>query len=163
MNSEKKYLIFILLIFGLSSVVIQSIFVPFIEVNVWRPDLVLVIVLLIGKRFGALGGSTSGFILGIIQDSLAGMPVGITAMPKAIVGYASGKMRLLRLEGALMYIMFVGLILIHEMISYAFFRYKSQIPYSALLYSRVFPNTVYTTFILLIVHLFTQKYFSEKT
>ncbi len=161
MNQELKYYIFIFITFGLSSVILQSVFVPFIEINVWRPDLVLVIVLLTGKRFGAVGGSTGGFLLGILQDALTSMPIGISALPKAVAGYASGKLKSVRLEGAVYYLMFVILIFLHEVIFYLFVQFKIDISFYDLIYSRVFPNTIYTTLMLIFVNLFSQKYFTE--
>ncbi|MGD9898200.1 MAG: rod shape-determining protein MreD [Calditrichaceae bacterium] len=161
MNQELKYFIFIFIAFGISSVVLQSVFVPFIELNVWRPDLVLVVVLLTGKRFGSVGGSTSGFLLGILQDALTSMPIGISALPKAVAGYASGKIKAVRLEGAVYYLMYVVLIFLHEVIYYLFIQFKIDISFTELIYSRVFPNTIYTTLMLIFVNLFAQKYFTE--
>jgi len=161
MNHNTKYYFYILSIFGLGSIVLQSLLVPLIEISVWRPDLVLVIVLLIGKRFGATGGSSAGFFLGIIQDSLSGMPVGITAFPKVLLGYFSGKGKNLRLSVSMTYVWFILLIFVHEMITYAFFRYKTDLSYLYLLYSRIFPNTVYTTVMLFIINIFSRKYFNE--
>ncbi len=161
MNEEIKYFIFVILTFGLASIIFQSIFVPLIEINVWRPDFVLIIVLLMGKRFGSMLGSTAGFVLGIVQDSLSGMPVGITALPKAVAGYASGKLRPLPPEGTAYYLWFVLFILMHELISFLFFHFKSEVAYSLLIYSRVFPNTIYTTIMLVIITVFSKRYFKE--
>ncbi len=161
MKSETKYFLMILFLFGIGSLLLQSLVVPLMEIGLSKPDLVLVVVLLIGKRFRSVQGSTAGFILGLFQDSLTGMPIGITAFPKAIAGYAAGKTKAFRMEGTLYYIWFVFLILLHEMISFAFFQYKAELPYSLLLYTRVFPNTIYTTIMLFIVNFFTQKYFTE--
>jgi len=161
MKSETKYLLYILIIFGGGSIILQSLIAPLMEIHVWKPDFVLIIVLLTGKRFRSGWGSTTGFILGIIQDSLTGMPVGITALPKAIAGYASGKTTSVYPEGTLYYVWFIFLILLHEMITYAFFQYKTELTYTFLLYSRVFPNTIYTMLMLFIVHTFTRKYFDE--
>jgi len=161
MNHNTKYYLFIVLVFGLGSIILQSLLVPLIEINLWRPDLVLVIVLLTGKRFGAVGGSSAGFFLGIIQDSLSGMPVGITALPKALVGYLSGKTKAMRFTDTTYYILFLVFILIHELISYAFFQFKTDISYLYLVYSRVFPNTAYSMIILLVINNFSRKYFSE--
>ncbi len=161
MNQEVKYFLFVLLLFGISAIIMQSLVVPLIEVNLWQPDLVLVIVLLIGKRFDAIKGSTAGFVLGVLQDSLSPLPVGITALRKAIVGYASGKTKSLRLEGTTYYLWFILLIFIHEVIVYLFLQYKTDLNFTYLLYSRVFPNTVYTTLMLFIVNLFSGKYFTE--
>jgi len=161
MNQENKYFLFTLLLFGISAIVIQSLLVPLIEINLWQPDLVLVIVLLIGKRFDSIKGSTAGFVLGIMQDSLSPLPIGITALPKAIAGFAAGKTKVMRLEGAMYYVWFVLLIFIHEMITYLFLQYKTDLTFTYMLYSRVFPNTVYTTLMLFIINLFSGKYFTE--
>jgi len=161
MNQETKYFLFILLLFGFSAIIVQSLVVQLIEVNLWQPDLVLVIVLLVGKRFDPIKGSTAGFVLGILQDSLSPLPVGLTALPKALVGYASGKTKILRLEGAMYYLWFILLIFAHEAITYLFLQYKTDLTFTYLLYSRVFPNTVYTTLMLFIVNLFSGKYFTE--
>jgi len=161
MKSDTKYYILILLLFGVGSLILQTLLAPMMDIGLSRPDLVLVVVLLIGKRFQSIKGSTAGFLLGLIQDSLTGMPVGITALPKVIAGYAAGKTRSFYFEGTLYYIWFVFLILLHEMIAFAFFQYKTDLSYSVLLYSRVFPNTIYTTVMLFVVNSFTSKYFTE--
>ena len=161
MDQDTKYYFFIISAFGVSSIILQSILVPLIEITVWRPDLVLVIVLLMGKRFGSAGGSTAGFILGLVQDSLSGMPVGITAMPKAIAGYYSGKTKGSGQSGTVHYVFFIVLILLHELITYAFFQYKTDLSYLYLLYSRIFPNSAYTMIMLFIINVFFKKYFTE--
>ena len=161
MKHETKYSVYIFFLFGMGAILLQSLVVPLMEIYIWRPDLVLVIVLLFGKRFRSMGGSSTGFILGVIQDSLTGMPVGITALPKAIVGYATGKTKSMHLEGTLFYIWFIFLILLHEIIVFTFFQYKTEVPFSVLLYSRVFPNTIYTTLMLFIINSFTGKYFND--
>jgi len=161
MDQNTKYFLFITGVFGISSIILQSLLVPLIEITVWRPDLVLVIVLLSGKRFGSAGGSTAGFVLGVVQDSLSGMPVGITAMPKAMAGYFSGKTRGSGQSGTAHYVLFIILILMHELITYAFFQYKTDLSYLYLLYSRIFPNSAYTMIMLFIVNVFFNKYFTE--
>ena len=161
MNHEQKYYLTILVIFGIGSVLIQSFFVPYLEITIWRPDFVLVVVLLMGRRFGSIQGSSAGFILGILMDSLTSMPVGISAFPKAIVGYMSGKMKSVGVSGTMYIVWFVLMILIHEIIIYLFLQYKTDLPFAKLLYSRVFPNTIYTTVMFFVVSFFLKKYFTE--
>lgn len=161
MNHEQKYFITLFIIFGFGSVVLQSLLVPYIEISVWRPDLVVVVVLMIGKRFGCIQGSTAGFILGIFQDSLTSMPVGISALPKAIIGYTSGKMKGVGVGGTMYIVWFVLMIFIHEFIIYLFMQFKTELQFTFLVYSRVFPNTVYTTIMFFILSFFLKKYFAE--
>ena len=161
MSHEQKYYLTVLVIFGIGAVLLQSFFVPYLEITVWRPDIVLIIVLLIGKRFGCIKGSTAGFILGVLMDSLTSMPVGISAFPKSIVGYTSGKMKSVGVSGTMYIVWFVVMILIHEIIIYLFLQFKTDLPFAQLLYSRVFPNTIYTTFMFFVVSFFFKKYFTE--
>jgi rod shape-determining protein MreD len=162
MNQETKYYLFILATFGTTSIILQSIFVPYIEIyGIWKPDVVLIVVLLIGKRFGSISGSTTGFILGLIQDSLTATPVGITALPKALAGYASGKMNTLKMEGTVTFLWFILFTFLHEFIFYFILQFKLDISFTYLIYSRVFPDTIYTTVMLWITYSSTQKYFES--
>lgn len=161
MNHEQKFFITIFVIFGFGAVILQSLFIPYLEIADWRPDLIVVIVLLMGKRFGSIQGSTAGFFLGIIQDSLTSMPVGISAFPKAIIGYTSGKMKSVGATGTMYIVWFVLMIFIHELIIYLFLQFKTELPFVQLLYNRVFPNTIYTTVMFFIVSFFLRKYFTE--
>ena len=162
MNHEQKYFITIFVIFGFGSVLLQSLFVPYLEIANWHPDLVVVLVLLIGKRFGCIQGSTAGFILGAVQDSLTSLPVGISALPKSIIGYTSGKMKSVGVGGTMYTVWFVLMIFIHELIIYMFLQFKTEIPFAQLLYNRAFPNTIYTTVMFFIVSFFLRKYFTEE-
>jgi len=161
MNHEQKYFITIFVIFGLGSLILQTFFVPYLEIKVWRPDLVVVIVLLMGKRFGSIQGSSTGFLLGVIQDSLTSMPIGISALPKSIIGYTSGKMRTAGVGGTMYIVWFVLMIFIHELIIYLFLQFKTELSFGLLVYTRVFPNTVYTTIMFFIISFFFRKYFTE--
>ncbi len=162
MNQEIKYYLVILFAFGISAIILQSFFVPVIEINSWRPDLVLVSVLLIGKRFGSAAGSSAGFILGIIQDSLSAGPIGITALPKVLAGYASGKINILKFEGTVLFLWFILFAFLHELIFYSILQFKMDVSFTYLIYSRIFPNTIYTTIMLLITYFSTQNYFREE-
>lgn len=161
MNQENKYYLVILLIFGLGSVLVQALFAPLITIRLSSPDFVLVIVLLIAKRFGGIKGSTAGFVLGVLQDAISGLPLGISAMPKAVSGYLAGKFHGQPIKSISLDLWFVVFILIHEIIFYALFQFKSEFAFHYLFFTRALPNTLYSTVALLIVALFTEKYFSE--
>ncbi len=161
MNSDSKYAIFLIIVFGIASVVLQTTLSPVIEINGWHPDFVLIIVLLIGKRFDSVTGSLSGFFLGILQDSLSPLPFGISALSKSIIGYAAGKTKRFHFEGIINYLWILFLIFLNELIFYYFFQFKSLLSFDTLIFSRVFPNTLYTTLILFFTMIFIGKYFNE--
>ena len=162
MDHETKYFLYVFLFLGIVILLLQTLVVPLIEIRLWRPDLILALIILLGNRFGSLKGSSAGFFLGIIQDSLTGMPVGITALPKALVGYGAGKMHTYKIAGSMAYLWFILLIFLHELLLYAFFQFKTNLSYGVLVYTRAFPNTIYTLIMLLFVQLFTYKYLNEE-
>jgi len=161
MNSDSKYAIILTAVFGISAVILQTTLTPLIEINGWHPDFVVVIVLLAGKRFESVSGSLAGFFLGLIQDSLSPLPLGISALSKSIIGYAAGKTDRFRFEGILYYLWFLFLIFLNELIFYFFFQFKTTLSFDILLFSRVFPNTLYTTLIMFFSVIFIGKYFNE--
>ncbi|RMH60738.1 MAG: rod shape-determining protein MreD [Calditrichaeota bacterium] len=157
MNADIRYAIIIGTVYGLAALVLQSVLVPFIEISVARPDLILVIVLLLGRRFGSNTGSTAGFFLGVLQDAITSLPLGISALPKALAGYAAGKTTVFKLEGPIAYLWFIFFIFFHEFIYYWLMHYKMEVDFSFLLYTRVFPNTIYTSAMLWVVNIFTAR------
>lgn len=54
------------------------------------PDLLLVLVIGYALVEGPLSGMTTGFVAGILADSLADHPLGRLALVYAVVGYATG-------------------------------------------------------------------------
>ncbi len=161
MNQENKYYLVILTFFGLGSLLAQALFAPLISIRLSQPDFVLVIVLLTAKRFGAIKGSTAGFVLGLLQDAVTGLPLGISSLPKAVAGYFAGKFHGHPIKSISLDLWFVVFILIHEIIFYALFQFKSEFSFQYLFLTRALPNTLYSSLVLLVVALFTDKYFSE--
>jgi len=150
-----------MLFFGVGSLLAQALLAPLISVRLWEPDFVLVIVLLMAKRFGGIKGSSAGFFLGLLQDAITGLPLGISAMPKAISGYLAGKFHGQTVKNISLDLWFIIFILIHEVVFYGLFQFKSEFSFQFLLFSRALPNTIYTTISLLIISFFTRNYFSE--
>ena len=161
MHQENKYFWLLFFIFGVTSVIVQALFAPLIAIHFYEPDFVLVVVLLISKRFGGIKGSTAGFLLGLLQDAVTGLPLGISALPKSAVGYLGGKFHGHAIKSLSLDLWFIVFILIHEIIFYALFQFKSEFSFHYFFLNRALPNTLYTTVILIITALFTEKYFSE--
>jgi len=161
MNSELKGILFLTLIFGIGAVIAQSMLVPFITLNNWQPELVLVMVILIAGKFGAIAGSSVGFALGLLQDAISPLPLGITALPKSIAGYVAGKTSQVKTDPAITYLLYFGLIFMHEVIYFFLIKFISNTEFIELFYSRIFPNTIYTTFMLVIIQILGKRYFQN--
>ena len=54
------------------------------------PDVAVVVVVLLALHRGPEAGALVGFAMGFVQDVLAGGPLGLHALSKAIVGFVAG-------------------------------------------------------------------------
>lgn len=79
----------ILLIF-LGSSIVQTTLLPLLNFYGVMPDLLLVLIVLAGFFFGSKKGGAIGFVVGLIEDLLAGRYLGLTALSGFLTGYAVG-------------------------------------------------------------------------
>ena len=159
MALDRKSNILYSIVIGTLALLLQAFFVPLIEIGVWRPDIVLLAVLYIGYRYGVIAGILSGFILGVVQDSMSPLPLGISSLANSIIGFASGQIRQFKLAYNARILASVILILIQGCIFYFFYLFRSDATYGYLLLTRVFPNTIYT----FLIGLITSFFMSSKT
>ena len=157
---SKTNIIYISLV-GLLAILIQAFFVPIIEIGVWRPDVVLIAVLFIGYRFGMISGALAGFILGLLQDALSPLPLGISSLAGSIIGFSAGQIRQMKVASNARVFASVILILVHGCIFYFFYQLRSDSTFIYLLLTRVFPNTIYTFVLGLILSFFIRPNFEE--
>ncbi|MEE9118868.1 MAG: rod shape-determining protein MreD [Calditrichia bacterium] len=154
MTHDRKTNIIYIVIIGLVALLLQAFFVPIIEIGVWRPDVVLLGVLYIGYRYGIIAGILSGFILGILQDSMSPLPLGITSLANSVIGFAAGQIRQFKLAYNARILASVILILLQGCIFYFFYQLRAETTFGYLLLTRVFPNTIYTFLIGLLISFF---------
>ncbi len=134
-----------------SAVLLQIFFVPFIEISIWRPDLILLVVLYTGWRFGAVPGTLLGFFLGLVQDSMGIGPLGLSSLVNSIAGFGAGFLMPFRFQENTKILVSILLILLHSSIFFALYQFKTETTYFYLLITRVFPNTIYTFTVGLVV------------
>ncbi len=58
-----------------------------------KPDLVLLVAIHFGISRGRRKGMVLGFLLGIFQDALSGVPLGMNGLSKGLVGFIVGDIR----------------------------------------------------------------------
>jgi rod shape-determining protein MreD len=88
MNRLLRYLFF-----GIAAAVLQTTLVPLSALFGQRPDLVVVFAVVVGVYEGAAGGSTAGFLLGLLVDLHHPPTIGAGAMGGALAGWLGGKAR----------------------------------------------------------------------
>ena len=161
MRTDGRTNVIQMIILGLLAIIIQVFFIPLIEIGVWRPDVVLLVVMYIGYRYGTIPGASTGFVLGVIQDALSPLPLGITSLANSVIGFSAGQVKQLKLALNARILASVILILIHGCIFYFFYQLRSEVDFLYLLLTRVFPNTVYTFVIGLLLSFFLQLKLEE--
>jgi len=71
---------------------VQFTVVPVVGVGGVVPDVPVVLTVLLALRYGAEAGCLTGFALGLAQDAVAGGPLGLHALSKALIGFVSGEL-----------------------------------------------------------------------
>lgn len=142
---------------------LQTYLVPVLEINIWRPDLLVIIVIFIGYKYGAISATLAGFILGIFQDSLSASPVGISSFANCIVGFLAGSIREYKFKSNTAYLFTIILLLFHGLMFYLIYHVKTEASFTYLIFTRVFPNTIYTFIIWLIASYFFKSMIEEST
>jgi rod shape-determining protein MreD len=87
----KRAAVFFLLV--LSAVVLQSSILARITLFGVAPDLILIVVIVVGLTEGSLAGALSGFGGGLLRDLLLEGPMGLTGLAYLTVGYLVGLVR----------------------------------------------------------------------
>ena len=72
------------------AVILQSVLAPAIGLGGARPDLTLLVVLLVALREGSAGGALAGFVAGLFVDLNSAQPLGATSLMNGLIGFAVG-------------------------------------------------------------------------
>jgi len=162
MYPDKRFRNWRILLLGLGAFILQLYFIPMIEISVWKPDLILLLVVYVGLYYGAIPGTLTGFIIGIFQDAVSPIPLGMTALANCLAGFGAGQVKQFKLAFNARMVAALLLILGHGLIFYLVYQYKSEATYGYFIYSRVFPNTVYTFVLGLVLSVFFRSSLEEK-
>ncbi len=154
MPTERQYGYLQIVLLSVAGIILQIGFVPLLEIGIWRPDLVILIVIYTGFRMGVLPGTLTGFFLGIITDLFGPGPVGISAIGESIVGFLAGQLKPLRLAYNAQLLSGIILILLNGLIFFYLYQLQTETEFVYLIFSRVFPNTIYTFLIGFVLSLF---------
>ena len=85
------------------------------------------------------------------------LPLGMTSLTNSVIGFAAGQIRQFKLAYNARILASVILILIQGCIFYFFYQFRAEVNYGYLLLTRVFPNTIYTFLIGLLISFFNRS------
>jgi rod shape-determining protein MreD len=162
MHHDRKSHSLRILLLSLAAFIAQLYFVPLIEISIWRPDLILLLILYIGLYYGPVPGTLTGFLLGLFQDAVSPIPIGMTSIAHCLTGFIAGQVKQFKLAYNAKIVAVLILILFHGIIFYLVYQYKSEAGFGYLIYSRVFPNTIYTFTLGLVLSVFFRAHLQEK-
>lgn len=154
MHGERQYGYYRIVLIGIAALILQIGFVPLLEIGIWRPDLLILVVIYAGFKLGVLPGTLTGFLLGLVADLFGPGPLGITALSGSITGFLAGQFRPLKLAYNAQLLTAIVLILINGLVFYGIYQLQVETTYLYLVFSRVFPNTIYTFMIGFFLSLF---------
>lgn len=83
----------LLLLLVVTGLALQTSILSAITLQGTRPEFLLLIVVAVAMTDGETMGALTGFACGIITDSVAGLPQGISALTFTLAGYSVGRMR----------------------------------------------------------------------
>jgi rod shape-determining protein MreD len=69
---------------------LQTTFVPFLSINGFLPDVLLIWVVYIALTRGQLEATITGFVVGLLQDAVAIQFFGLSALSKTLAGFVAG-------------------------------------------------------------------------
>jgi rod shape-determining protein MreD len=75
---------------ALALLILQTTFVPFLSIQGYVPDLLLIWVVYYAIRRGQLEATVAGFAAGLLQDLISTQFLGLAAFSKTITGFAAG-------------------------------------------------------------------------
>ena len=69
---------------------LQTTFVPFLSINGFLPDVLLIWVVYIAVTRGQLEATVTGFVVGLLQDVVSIQFFGLSALTKTLAGFIAG-------------------------------------------------------------------------
>jgi rod shape-determining protein MreD len=157
MNSlHVRYTILFVLAFILQFTVVQ-----FMEILHWRPDLLLIVVVIFALRKGPNWGMTLGFITGFLQDLLSTHLIGLLALSKTLAGFIAGMLRGKFAEKTEFFLTLLIAGLFHDSIYFFIQTIGEDFSLRSLIILYTLPNLMYTIIIGGILYYFIEPLLSE--
>lgn len=145
------------------AVMLQLTIVRYIEILYWRPDLILIILVLFSLRLGPNWGMSVGFFLGLMQDLTSTHFIGLAALSKTVAGFISGSLagKFAARTEYLLTLLISGLI--HDFVYFFIYTLGENFSIQSLLILYTFPNLMYTIILGAFLNYFLEPYLKEES
>jgi len=144
-----------------AALMLQAIFVPAIQIRGWKPDLVLIVLVIFALQHGKTAASTAGFFVGMMSDLLSWKLLGLGALTKTISGYVAAIVgKFLQDRNQFILTLFItGFI--HDLFFYFIITLGKEIVWRVLIFAQIIPNLLYTAIIGIVINYFFGRWLAK--
>jgi rod shape-determining protein MreD len=143
------------------ALLLQTFVVPYFEIVHWKPDLILIILVMFAIRHGRKLASTAGFLTGVLSDFISGGLLGLGALSRTITGYAAGWAALFFQErGQFIFTLFMSGI-VQDGIYFYINTLGREVLWRVIIFVHIIPNLFYTAIVGAVIYYFLSRWLNE--
>lgn len=140
----------------------QLIFTRYIEILHWKPDLILIVIVMFSIDYGPSYGSTAGFITGIVGDLASSHLIGLGALSKSVTGYLSGGFSRHFKERSQFILTLALTGFVHHVIYFLVSTLGKEFSWRIILFVYIIPNLFYTALVGAFIYYFLINWLKEE-
>ncbi len=131
----------------LGAVFLQVLIVPYLEILHWKPDLILIVLVMFSMHVNQNAATTAGFLSGLAGDLVSAHMLGLGALSKSITGYLSaGLVKYFREQSQfILTLLIAGLV--HDLIYFFIDTLGKAFSWRLILFVYILPNLFYTVLV----------------
>lgn len=148
--------------FILGALLLQATVVEYLQIGNWKPDLVLIAIVIFATQGGRRAGSTAGFFIGLLSDLISGGLLGLGALTKSITGYLGGSLSRFWHERSQFVLILLICGLVHDLLFFYIDTLGQPINWWVLLRFHIIPNLLYTAIVGSLLFLFVKQVVHER-
>lgn len=143
------------------ALLLQAVVVPYFEIVHWKPDLILVVLIMFSVQYGRRAGSTAGFFAGAANDFISGGLLGLGALSRTITGFVAGWLAyFFQDRGQFIFTLFIcGFI--QDVIYIYINTLGREVLWRVIIFVHIIPNLFYTAIVGTVIHYSLNKWLNE--
>ncbi len=140
----------------------QMTVIRYIEILHWKPDLILIVLVMFSIEYGPGWGSTSGFISGAVGDLASSHLLGLGALSKSIAGYLSGNLSRYFKERSQFILTLILIGFVHHILFFIISTFGEDFSWDIIIFVYIIPNLFYTALVGFFIYYFLVNWLKEE-
>lgn len=140
----------------------QTTLIRYIEILHWKPDLILIVLVMFSIHYGPNWGSTTGFVTGVISDLTSSQLLGLGALAKSIAGYLSGSLSRYFKESSQFVLTLVLSGFVHHGVYFFISTLGKDFNWDTIIFVHIIPSLFYTTLVGFFIYYFLVNWLKEE-